>query len=212
LHYRFPTGLNDGNLSRGDQLLDADIEPRSEGMEPLRFRDPQTGVIRTLTLNDPFPTAEELFRINDAAQNWCDKASKPRCIAFRINPGQLNFVGQTALASSYGLMQVLYETAVATLRWPGINTGARNPSYLFDTAANRASGGGSLVSGTGYVRGLYLEVNPLVNQQQPVFIDPASFEKTFHGAFSRYNRWRGYAAEVLGRAPRFVPVALPVFR
>lgn len=142
LHYRFPTGLNDGNLSRGDQLLDADIEPRSEGLESLRFRDPQTGIIRVLALNDLFPTAEELFQINDAEQNWCANTSRARCQLFRNNPAQLNFVGQTALATSYGLLQVLYETAVADMRWPGIGTGAQNQSYCstqrtFGTSAGR---------------------------------------------------------------------------
>ncbi|MGH9790883.1 MAG: hypothetical protein ACRD5W_06710 [Candidatus Acidiferrales bacterium] len=212
MHYRFPTGLNDGNLSRGDQLLDADIEPRSEGLEPLRFRDPQTGIIRVLALNDPFPTAEELFQINDAEQNWCANTSRARCQLFQNNPAQLNFVGQIALATSYGLLQVLYETAVADMRWPGIGTGAQNPSYLFDTTDIRNLGGGSLPVGTRYVGRKYRQANPQLNQQQPAFLNLSDFENSFLLAFQRYNRRAGYATEVLARVPRFAPLARTIFR
>ncbi|MEW6758629.1 MAG: hypothetical protein AB1347_10445, partial [Acidobacteriota bacterium] len=53
-----------------------------------------------------------------------------------------DYVAQTVVASSYGLMQVLYSTAVQTQRWlPGNGRGAeRHPARLFDPDVSLALG------------------------------------------------------------------------
>ena len=92
-------------------------------------------------------SAREIFENNDGSQNWSD----PRYVGpvdwwDDAHLKLLEFTAQTPTAASYGLMQVMYVKA-KELGWQS-STGARNPSLLFDTAANLAAGDGSIKAGT----------------------------------------------------------------
>lgn len=114
-------------------LVDADIAPRGQGPYALQVRDAQTRALRTIQLNDANPTARALVDINDAVQNWTapGNASAHLRDLYAQHPERFEFVAQTPVASSWGLMHVLYPTARGMLHDLGLPED-RNPSFLLD--------------------------------------------------------------------------------
>lgn len=179
--YRLAT--SDG-LAQGTQILTADISPRSV------YRINRNGTLRAIADADQFVSASEIYTANDATQHWSTN-SPARAQTVRVNPALLNFTAQTPLASSYGLLQILYTTAIAPMRWTGVN-GAQNPSNLFDINQNIAAGGGSLELGSGYLRRIFSQANPSVNVASPNFTAPADLNSAFQNAFNFYNPQQHY--------------------
>jgi len=222
--YRLATAADDGALAQGHLLLQADIAPRGEGRFPLMIRDPITGQARAIQLNDPNPTARELYEVNNVTQHWTRWARRDVLEDIRRNPEILEFVAQTPIASSYGLLQILYPTAILEMQWPGVTAGGQNPAFLFDTAENQQAGGGSLELGTAYFVGVYVEVNSSVDRTAPQFVDHSELRTSFIRGFNRYNhKYRNpddarystdrYGTAILGFSEAYLPVAAgPIFR
>lgn len=191
-------------LGQGSELsLPADVERRSRFF----IIDPRTHRRRRIRAADQFVSAREIYEQNDRVQHW----SRPNpCLArqVRADPGLLDFTAQTTVAASYGYLQVLYSTAIAPMAWRGPG-GRRNPSLLFDTAENTATGGGSVELGTGYLIRVFPGANPDVSQADPSFSNRATFDASFSRAFNVYNHASSsgsYGPDVLARSLRYLPV------
>jgi hypothetical protein len=175
-------------------------------------------------------SAQQIFEANDTilapdptgcvSQNWLLNLDN-RVIRnkLRQDPNALNFTAQTTIASSYGLLQVLYSTAISPMQWEGVN-GKQNPSLLFDAPSNVSSGGGSLVLGTGYLRRVFSTANPMVLVDSPDFVNQGALERAFRRAFNYYNGTRKekglengiYGVRVLEFSKGFLPVPSgPIF-
>lgn len=155
--------------------------------------------------------------MNNGIQHWSRWARRDVLETIRTNPAILEFVAQTPLASSYGLLQILYATAILEMRWPGVTAGGQNPSFLFDTTENQQAGGGSLDLGTRYFVGTYREVNSGVDHVAPQFADMSELRTSFIRGFNRYNhKYRNsddarystdrYGTAILGFSDKYVPV------
>ncbi len=152
-------------------------------------------------------SALAIYQANDGQARW-STFSKVRANRVTTNPSLLDFTAQTPIASSYGLVQILYSTAIAPMAWKGID-GAKNPSHLFDTPSNTAAGGGSLELGSGYLRRMFTKANPNVSVANPTFGGASDFEAAFSRAFNRYNSGKeagAYGPKVMLNAAAFVPV------
>lgn len=199
--YRLRT--SDG-LAQGADILRADISPRS-------IYSTRRGPI---TDRDELVSAREIYEVNDPAHHW-SRFSPARAQAVRRNPEVLNFTAQTPIAASYGFLQIMYATAIAPMRWGGVN-GRRNPSLLFDTEQNVESGGGSVVLGSGYLRRIFSRANPRVSVTDPSFSGRGALETAFVRAFNYYNRGRTsgpYGPAVLTFSRSYTPApSTPIFQ
>jgi hypothetical protein len=151
-----------------------------------------------LTQLDPLPTAWEIFRCNDAVMNWTVRAraaGPARARSLRTDP----FTAQTSLASSYGLLQMTYVTAIDQMKWTGDSFGLKNPSALFDTFDNHLREAGSLSVGTRKV------LKDLKNAVDVSRIDTyQALLDAFVRAWGRYNPGEaGYGQSVAGRVPQY---------
>jgi hypothetical protein len=163
------------------------------------------------------PSAWEIFRCNDKTfpgrMNWSASVGN---VATAMRRGQLlkndPFTAQTAIAASYGLLQVMYGRAVED-GWTSAD-GSRNPSLLFDEPGAARRGEGSLVAGAVIVRREMLEGT----RREGVAFPPASADKLlspFVLAWTRYNPGEtGYSEDVASRTTLFnprsnVPVIVP---
>jgi len=198
--YRLAT--TDG-LAQGEDIITDDISPRS--IYSIRRK----GTVRPIDDADQFVSALEIFRENDARHNW-SKENQARTQRVEDDPSLLDFTAQTPLAASYGLLQILYSTAIAPMNWAGVGPlKRRNPSLLFDTPANLESGGGSLELGSGYLRRVFLKANPLVSVSDPELFDSSAFEAAFERALNVYNRTKPtgpYGDLVLNFSRQFEPI------
>lgn len=122
-----------------------------------------SGNSRVLNSLDEFVSAYQLIEANDegekngrpkvsnaSQQNWLKETSAQRRLNFR--PEDFDFVAQTNISASYGIMQVLYTTAAEPYLWTGANLGQKcvssaetcDPFFLFDTSDNIEIGQGSV--------------------------------------------------------------------
>ena len=114
-----------------------------------------------------------------------------------------DYVAQTVVASSYGLMQVLYTTAVQTQEWcKGRNRGAeRHPCFLFDPAV-------SLDLGASFDA---KQISCQLADASSNLISVETFREALVRGFGAYNtgkcdkRSDDYAENVLRTAPSFWP-------
>ena len=98
--------------------------------------------------NDPNLTLTELWQNNDAIQNWTDNISPTGWCKDLLNQASRNFTVQFPLSGSYGLTQILYQTAIERdfnrdklnrsmyeLFKPeiGIHYGAKHLKHCYDT-------------------------------------------------------------------------------
>lgn len=193
--YRLATA--DG-LLQGRDTVSEDISPRSV------YFIVRNRIRRQINNTDQLVSAAEIYQINDLDQGW-SQHSPARARLARANPSLLDFTAQTPLAASYGLLQILYPTAISPMQWRGVN-GARNPSLLFDSNANLTAGGGSLTLGSNYVRRLFQRVNPTLSLE-PAFSSKGTFEQAFLNAFQAYNVYReGYGGAILGASSKYEPL------
>jgi hypothetical protein len=215
-------------LSQGTDIQEEDIEPRS------RFLMCKKGLIsegpaadtcagaKQATVPMPasegqfqFVSAREIIDLNDDVQNWLnDDVQNWAAVAFRYNEetrnklasdwGLLNFTAQTPLAASYGLLQILYSTALHPMGWKG-EGGHVNPSLLFDTDSRIDAGTSSLPLGVGYLASRFLAKNRGVSQFQNVDEFTLAFRRAF-GAYNNTGADDDYAKNVVAYAGTYPPV------
>jgi hypothetical protein len=171
----------DSTHRRGSLLVDSeDVHPRS------RFFLSQC-VHGAAKIDDRHQdvSAYTIYAANDCWQNWFDNlAPGPKKTRIQIDPAQeLDWSAQTTLASSYGLMQVLFEASF-TPSYVGIR-GQRRPFFLFDLPPNIQAGGGSVPAGTA----IFVEKFRRANQVgfSPAFSTDAEFDEALKKALSAYN-------------------------
>ncbi|MGH7431005.1 MAG: hypothetical protein ACREI5_04220 [Candidatus Methylomirabilales bacterium] len=226
--YRLKTDDRLDRLDQGTGLdpSSADISPR----EALCIFKTDGITRRFMTEFDELISAQAIFDANDrikvprgdpcVSQNWMKHLKNPIILnKLMTDPNALNLTAQTTIASSYGLLQILYSTAIAPMQWQGVN-GKQNPSLLFDTPSNVSSGGGSLVLGSGYLRRIFPTVNPPGLAVDPDLANPAAMERAFRRAF---NNYRGdtkedalesgeYGVRVINFSKDFLPIPSgPIF-
>jgi hypothetical protein len=175
-------------------------------------RDAQTGqlilnnhqrVSRQLASGDRYVSALDVFQASDRIFHFTSFAPAPRA-------NQLTFTGEFPLAGSYGLLQMMYVTAINESRWQGSNpacdgaTDRLDPTGLYDTTCNLQNGGGSLGLGTQKVKNAFINLfTPTPNVQTP-----ASFSNALAGAYQLYNRAkRNYGPDVVARSASFLPAS-----
>ncbi len=197
---------------RGSDLSDLDLEPRNEYVIFDGTRR------RPLTNADINITARQIWVSNDVRgvrngvpfgmnwRKWCSAAAL-LAIDSSYSIDVLGFVAQTPTASSYGLFQVMYDTAVTDADWSGMadplrpGRRSRAPHYLFDTKDNWAIGGGSVVAGNAF---LVLKYQKRVGLVQ--FSDFDRFRDAFRTAYRYYNGAASYGHSVIQRSESFQPV------
>jgi hypothetical protein len=200
--YRLATEADTLNaaLPGGVLLVDQDRDTRSS----LRVgcdADGSGGAPIGIGSRDPNPTAQEIFRCNDAQQNWFSRTrnNQRRLDQFKA----ATFTAQTTLAASYGLLQVMYGRAIRE-GWSSAD-GAQNPHLLFDNPGAAREGQGSMVVGATIVRKSVREIARDKNAAFP----PASreaLELLFTSGWQDYNPGeRGYGIAVGTLATQFVP-------
>jgi hypothetical protein len=168
--------------------------------------DEETGLpkVRLLRADDRYVSARDIYRFNDAIYHWSRYAGDSTELAARVR--QLDFTAQLTLAASYGLMQVMYVTAIQE-GWTGTPEG-QNPSFLLDTPENLLAGGGSLEPGSGFLTRRYRNMNGDVTASSPNFSGYAALQKTFRRTYQAYNRhFSGYGQDVIiVRSPGHLPI------
>ena len=214
-HYRLATQADcvDPALAQGDQLLSADVSP------PGLYADIGHGKIGAY--NGCTPTgcngisAWDLIQ-NNLSQNWQIKspAAYQRLLSAQRAGNSCGYLwtAQTGLAASYGYMQVTYATAITPpLLWQGVDTGAKNPGYLFDTPGNIVRGGGSVEMGTTFITSKLQKIHS-ADVNNPQFDAVSDFQDIFLDAWAAYNGNNGgdpyaYAHDVLNRSESYLPNA-----
>lgn len=207
--YRLGTFADSANaaLPEGTLLLAADRDTRAS----LRIgcdRDGNGGSPIGAGPAAPNPSAWEIFRCNDhtlaGRQNWSPQVGDADEAARRANLLHKDpFTAQTAIAASYGLLQVMYGRAIDE-GWASAD-GARNPSLLFDLPGAAARGEGSLVAGAAIVRRRVLEGAKRGGAAFPP-TSPDELLAPFVPAWQRYNPGqKGYAEDVASRTTSFIP-------
>lgn len=162
---------------RGASLVNnEDVHPRS-----VFYKDYQARIKFTNDAETDV-TAYQIYSQNDDLQNWYEHAKST--VQTRIDADEkaaLAWTAQTTLASSYGLMQVLFSESFAH-GYQGV-AGSRRPYYLFDIPLNVASGGGSIQVGTGVQVSKY----NFANGNNEDFKTPNDFNTALMRMFSCYN-------------------------
>jgi hypothetical protein len=193
-------------------MLDADRNPRAS----LRIGCDAAGNGGSgigLGPKSPNPTAQTIFRCNDATQpgrqNWTKNAGKK-------GPARVKqlladqFTAQTTLAASYGLLQMMYGLAIEK-SWK-TSDGRQNPSLLFDAVGGAAHGEGSLIAGSAVVR-------DRVVQSKSRFAIPFAPTSSNNLLLRFVPGWRfynpgkaGYPESVAAGVPLFMPrLGVPMF-
>ena len=205
--------LAPNGLSRGASVRPEDIAPRVI----YQIIDPQTGITRALSPIDQPPdqyvTCEEILLAGNNKAHWSQfNPGNFNFVMNRLAQGDntpINFTAQTSLAASYGYMQIMYVTAIGTMGWSGVQSGAQNPSYLFDTPANLQIGGGSLELGNSYLRRLFRHEDP-ADAAKPAFDAQSDLEDVFVAVWGDYNGNKTtYPQSVLGKTRHYPPQSDP---
>jgi len=205
-------------LDEGSRFLQQDMDA-VVGIQKYKVqipeRDPETGElvldpetkltrIRLLRADDRYVSARDIYRFNDHVYHWSRYVRNKKVLAARV--GQLDFTAQLTLAASYGLMQVMYVTAIQE-GWSGTDEG-QNPSFLLDTPENLLAGGGSLEPGSRYLARLYKARNGDVAASSPTFSGHAALQRAFQRTYQSYNpSFPGYGYDVIIiRSPSYLPI------
>jgi hypothetical protein len=199
---------------RGPGLTADDLSPRN-----VYWIVDANSVRRKLVDADTNVSARELWHQNNITSY--DRHGRPhgvrwdlRCrpsVLQRINDPNdtiLDFVAQTPTASSYGLFQMMFDTAVQ--EWDGVDDPAvpgqkiKAPRFLFDTAANLRVGGGTMTIANQYMVKNYKTVN---GRTTPSFTGTADFDSRWTRAYQRYNRYLPlYGQKVVDHSLEYLPI------
>jgi len=204
----------DASHPRGVLLIDSqDVHPRSfffsDFMNKVRFADSQQLV-----------SVYEIVSENESWQNWIkilgNQKKKALLGASQIQ-STLSWPANTTLASSYGLMQVLFEESFENYGYAGIQ-GQRRPYYLFDVPANVAAGGGSVPVGSGHYVFKYRWENGFNDKQEfaPAYDTPAALDDDYQNGLMGYNgdfcqtitaQKQCYGPDTMNRIKKYPPIA-----
>jgi hypothetical protein len=213
--YRLATSPNYGDsdpaLTQGGNIDPADIDVRNIyyiNRPDCSIPGSTAVVTRHVQPCDTYVSAGEIYFANPR-QNW-SIGSKGRLV--EANPALLEFTAQTGLASSYGLMQVMYITAIQKLTWQGTSdetrghpAGSKNPSFLFDTDENEAVGGGSVRLGAHFLAG---KMRPAILKRAAAYLTgEPDLRAVFAQALKKYNPDGTYPSSVLRFIDQYIPTA-----
>ena len=166
--------LDSDPTKNSPELVADDIAPRGQGAYPLKYFNAATKKIEVLDLASPNPIAREIVDINDPVQHWLANTTQAVRDRVALQPQILDFVAQTPVASSWGMLQVLYPTATSAMGWQGVS-GKLNPHLLSDNDLNADLS-------TGYSARIYTRANTMTN-----FSRFDEFEDSFRRTFNLYN-------------------------
>jgi hypothetical protein len=207
--YRLQTVADslDPPLSAGSMLSQADGAAVTFASPPLRFGCDITGAGGSAVTANDAPLASDLYFCSDQTQNWGRSAGIyefQRRFSLLSDP----FTAQTPLAASYGYLQMTYETAIREIKWAGDQSGAQNPSLLFDTNENVARNGGTLLLGSTKVARDYRKFDPSrADAPDMAFADRATLKNAFKDAWRNYNPGKaGYFDQVANFVEDYPPV------
>jgi hypothetical protein len=183
-----------------------DIEPRK------RYRILRNGQPDNIRPTDGVVTIRQIVDADNDRYGWFPKpkpldpilpAPTGRRRAVR-HPDPLNVPAQTTIASSYGMMQLVYTDLIdRPFRWQGIN-GRYNPTLFFDTAENHQRGGGSFIIGSQLALLKWGGVNP--DPVNPSYGAPADFAAALREMYIEYNGASTYGPAVEARVPHYMPI------
>lgn len=106
-------------------------------------------------------------------QNWIDDKDDPNLST------DFNFVAQTVVSSSYGLMQIMYPTAVQDMKFQ-LGGKGKDPMALFQPKVN-------IQLGVKYLRMKYSSINQLKNKDTEEVETIDDYYMILRNAFSGYN-------------------------
>jgi hypothetical protein len=214
------TLLIDSNAGQPSYTVTDDISPRKSFVVNRTPGGSDCGspgaVCTAITPGDICPgacvSARKIFEANDGTQNWSDTRYAPG--GPRVDwwddahLAMLEFTAQTPLASSYGLMQTMWQRA-NELNWT-TDDGRQNPSLLFDTPNNIAVGGGSLGVGTLEFYWAYRNCNPPNLATDPDFPNSDAYKSQMIDALNYYNHGNAnknltYGDDAWNFAQNFLP-------
>lgn len=204
--YRYATATDckDPALGAGALLLPADITVAYGKYQVCVF--PLVNACHPLGSSDQMVTAVDIVRSNPAANYASNNPGNYNAVMGAFQKGDVCgsvWTAQTSLAASYGMMQVMYVTAIDA-KWAGTTAGAKNPTYLFDTTANQSTHGGSVELGGERVR----NAARLLHSQDvnnPQFSSEVDLQQVFLDAWGRYNTKPAYPGLILDASGRFPP-------
>jgi hypothetical protein len=200
---------------RGHLLVDAeDVHPRA-----VLYLDHAANT--RISDAEPMVTAYTIVSQNDFWQNWiknlASQAKKARLTSDKIAQ-TLSWTAQTTLASSYGLMQVLFPEQFGegnqSFGYSGID-GKRRPYYLFDAPANIGPGGGSIPTGSGLFVFKYRWETNLneTSEYSPQYKSPSDLDADYVKGLKGYNgsvycnSGTCYGADTLRRSQNYLPIS-----
>lgn len=140
---------------------------------------------------------------------WCGWGNNAHdCSAEGVSVYLLNEApfrkAQRLVPSSYGLLQILYATAITEMHWAGRGSDdcGKNPDYLFDPWEN-------LNLGVGYLTKLLRE-KAMGGKQEKLFATQAELEQALKLALGHYNGGprlnnQDYATAVWERVAKYKP-------
>jgi hypothetical protein len=214
--YRLATCPSQGNLSEGGRVLrpddtdyrskydidsDRQVCPASADRNPAAFR--------AITEDDDRVTAYEIFLANDTRkrQNWYRiLGNRSKRDQMAADPeAALSFAAQTPMAASYGIMQVMWTTAVLSDE-NNFRVGytSRNPSYLSDDEENLEGGWSSLIVGTMFMKRC---TRDSFRRQPPDLTSEDTFLESFRRPLVLYNGSRDYPDDVFPLVRRWYPIS-----
>jgi hypothetical protein len=196
---------------RGALLIDAeDVHPRSAFYSDFAQRI-------KIADSAQLVTAYAIVSENESWQNWIKILRSQSKHVLLDDPTMiqtaLSWPANTTLASSYGLMQVLFAESFDNYGYVGIG-GQRRPYYLFDVPTNVAGGGGSIPVGTGVYVFKYRKTNRFDKKRQfsPAYDTPAELDAHYLKGLMAYNgetclRSDCYGPDTVSRIQNYLPVA-----
>ena len=200
----------DSSHPRGTLLVDAeDVHPRSvfysDSAQRIKIADSAQLV-----------TAYAIVSENESWQNWIKILRSQSKHVLLDDPTiiqtALSWPANTTLASSYGLMQVLFGESFDNYGYVGIG-GQRRPYYLFDVPTNVAGGGGSIPVGTGVYVFKYRKRNRFDKKREfsPQYDTPAELDSHYLKGLMAYNgetclRSDCYGPDTVSRIQNYLPV------
>lgn len=193
---------------RGADLSTEDLSPRNRYW----LGAPTDANRRHLENSDVDITARQIWDGNNISsksgppkgQKW-GPLCRPTTLTAINEPGStiLDFVAQTPTAASYGLFQMMYDTAVD--EWKGAlvdGTRIRAPRYLFDTDENIAIEGGTIT-----IANLFMAKH-FIKKQPEALGSYAEFEGWARAAYKLYNsKHPTYPGGVIAHSYDFLPVS-----
>lgn len=217
--YRYEPGYDFGNiqskkakapyskyaLEDGAGVNDANKAPRNRYSVDTNWVFPQKSHspnMRKIQDSDNDILCSNIFYNNDAAnakQNW--SVVSPAAIAKLKkywDTKKVDFTAQTIIASSYGLMQMMYDVAVDEGQF-----GEQDPINLFDPGKHLK------VAGEIYV----LRFNKWKKPRPPIYypdnyMDENQWKEEWINLFQKWNRGeRGYGEKVIEQSKEYLPVS-----